>query len=87
MYQIIEFKNLFSQVNIGGHRFFSHSFAKHFLYCHEGDERFNNVFQANRKLAGYYVKGTIKVAFYYKPSWYSRQKMYWFYGWYWENVT
>lgn len=43
-------------------------------------------FGASRVLQGYYIKDAIKVKFYYKPSWWSRQKMYWFAGWSWKDV-
>ena len=42
------------------------------------------VYGSGRELHGWYTKDNLRVAFYYTPSWYSRQKMYWIYGWNWE---
>ena len=39
---------------------------------------------ADRSLVGWYSRKNLRVAFYYQPSWLSRQKMYWIYGWKWE---
>lgn len=41
---------------------------------------------AKRVLVGYYVKGDLRIAFYDTvPSWWSRMKMYWIFGWKWES--
>lgn len=42
---------------------------------------------ASRTLAGWYTRKNLRVAFYTVPSWISRQKMYWVYGWSWEANT
>jgi hypothetical protein len=34
---------------------------------------------------GWYNKNSLRVAFYYNPSFFSKQKMYWLYGWSWES--
>lgn len=39
---------------------------------------------ADRELMGWYTRKSLRVAFYYQPSWWSRQKMYWIHGWKWE---
>ena len=41
----------------------------------------------DRVLKGYYVKDSLRVAFYYEPSWFSKQKMSWIHGWTWEPVN
>ena len=87
MYQIVDFKNLFLISGVGQQTDYYYPFCKQFIYCHSDDHCFRNIFQEGRKLMGYYVRHKIKVAFYYKPSWYSRQKMYWIYGWSWEDAT
>lgn len=40
----------------------------------------------DRVLHGWYVRKGIKIKFYYKPSWLSRFRMYWFHGWKWVDV-
>jgi hypothetical protein len=52
--------------------------------CH-GD-REEELYGADRIVAGAYVKGEIRITFYYKPSFYSRMKMYWIFGWSWEDI-
>jgi hypothetical protein len=64
--------------------------------CHEGlaksieeENYFTEIVGGvcSRVLVGYYIKGEFKVAFYDNvPSWWSRTKMYWIFGWKWENV-
>jgi len=52
--------------------------------CH-GD-REEELYGADRVVVGAYVKQDLRINFYYKPSFYSRMKMYWFFGWGWEDV-
>jgi hypothetical protein len=46
---------------------------------------YKHFFGEERILHGWYVKDDLRVRFYFKPTWYSRMKMYWFFGWKWED--
>ena len=52
-----------------------------FIYVHKDE----NVYSGRGEIVGYYSRKNLRVAFYYKPSWFSRMKMYWLYGWTWED--
>lgn len=52
-----------------------------FEKCHEDYDSKND---KSRKIHGWYSKENIRIVFYYTPSWFSRQKMYWMHGWKWE---
>lgn len=53
--------------------------------CH-GD-RDEELYGGNRVAVGTYIKDGIRITFYYKPSFYSRMKMYWIFGWSWEDTV
>ena len=63
-------------------------------YCHSEEDNLKEkhayedelFFGERRILVGAYIKGDIRINFYYKPSFYSRMKMYWIFGWSWEDV-
>ena len=53
--------------------------------CHA--DRDEELYGGNRVAVGTYVKDDIRITFYYKPSFYSRMKMYWIFGWSWEDTV
>lgn len=52
-------------------------------YHNDTDEE---LYGSSRIIHGYYYRESIQVTFYYKPSFYSRMKMYWIFGWSWRDV-
>lgn len=52
--------------------------------CHSDTEE--ELYGTDRIVVGAYVKDDIRINFYYKPSFYSRMKMYWIFGWSWEDT-
>jgi len=57
---------------------------KTFEDVHLFDKGFACSNNADRELVGWYNRKNLRVAFYYEPSWWSKKKMYWIYGWEWE---
>ena len=46
----------------------------------------NLFLEGDRILYGWYERDGVKVKFYYRPSFLSRQRMYWIHGWKWIDV-
>lgn len=40
-------------------------------------------FGNDKPVVGYYSRKELKIPFYFEPTWFSRQRMYWLYGWNW----
>ena len=55
------------------------------LDAHNEQEQRRCIYGSKRELKGWYIKDQFKIKFYYKPSWWSRQKMYWLFGWKWKS--
>jgi hypothetical protein len=49
------------------------------------NSNYYSIYNKKKIPVGWYSKDNLRVAFYYNPSFISKQKMYWLYGWSWES--